>query len=74
MNTFFQDEFFNKKIFNRLKNEVKKDQLDKTIEEIDYYNELQKHFLKRFGLDEDERQIIENNFENNTKNAARQSL
>jgi len=74
MNTFFEDSFFNKKILNRLKKEVKKDQLDKTIEEIDYFYELQKNFCQRYGIDCEERDIIENNFENIKSNAAGRSL
>ena len=45
MNTFFEDEFINKRIFQRLVKEIKREQLNKTISEIDYLNELQNHVL-----------------------------
>lgn len=70
MNTFFEDDFFNKRVLNKCKKEVQKEQLDKTIEEINYFNELQENFLKRFGLEDLEDEVM---FDNN-KNAARKSL
>ena len=70
MNTFFEDDFFNKRVLNKCKKEVQKEQLDKTIEEINYFNELQVNFLKRFGLEDLEDEVM---FDNN-KNAARTSL
>ena len=70
MNTFFEDDFFNKRVLNKCKKEVQKEQLDKTIEEINYFNELQVNFLKRFGLEDLEDEVM---FDN-TKNAARKSL
>lgn len=70
MNTFFEDDFFNKRVLNKCKKEVQKEQLDKTIEEINYFNELQVNFLKRFGLEDLEDEVT---FDN-TKNAARKSL
>lgn len=47
MKSFFEDEFINKRILSRLVKEIKRDQLDKTINEIDYFNELQSHVLSR---------------------------
>lgn len=70
MNTFFEDDFFNKRVLNKCKKEVQKEQLDKTIEEINYFNELQENFLKRFGLEDLEDEVTFGN----TKNAARKSL
>ena len=70
MNTFFEDDFFNKRVLNKCKKEVQKEQLDKTIEEINYFNELQVNFLKRFGLEDLEDEVMLDN----NKNAARKSL
>ncbi len=51
MRTFFQDEFMDKKLFERIKNEVKAEQLDKTIGEIDYLNEIRSQVLQRDDAD-----------------------
>ena len=47
MQSFFQDEFMYKKLLKRMKQEVLKEQLNKTIDEIDYLNELQRHVADR---------------------------
>ncbi len=47
MQSFFQDEFMYKKLLKRMKHEVLKEQLNKTIDEIDYLNELQSHLAER---------------------------
>ena len=41
MNILFEDEFINKKLFARALNQVRKEQLSKTLEDIKYFNELQ---------------------------------
>jgi len=41
MNILFEDEFINKKLFNRALKEVKKEQLLKAVDEINYFNEVQ---------------------------------
>lgn len=50
MQNFFQDEFIYKKLLNRMKKEVLKEQLNKTIDEIAYLNELQQHLAERNNL------------------------
>ncbi|MBQ8848266.1 MAG: hypothetical protein IJ003_04910 [Candidatus Gastranaerophilales bacterium] len=41
MKTFFQDEFINSRLLKRLTKEIRKEQLDKTIDEISNFNEIQ---------------------------------
>ena len=43
MKAFFQDEYINLKVLSHLRKEILENQLDKTIEEIGYLNELQKN-------------------------------
>lgn len=50
MRTFFQDSYIDKVFFSFVKREVEKEQLSKTIEEINYLNELQINLLKRNDL------------------------
>ena len=72
MNTFYQDEFINKRIFQRLVKEIKREQLDKTISEIDYLNELQNHVLSsRYP---GEKQDIELDFIKKFDNAKRKNI
>ncbi len=52
MNTFFEDNFINKKFFSLMKREVEKEQLHKTIDKIDYLNELQENLLKRKDIEQ----------------------
>ena len=47
MKSFFQDEFINSKILSRLTKEIKKDELDRAIEELGYINEIQSHVISR---------------------------
>lgn len=50
MKSFFQDEFINSKILLRLAKEVRREQLDSTIDEISYLNELQSHIISKCDL------------------------
>ena len=72
MNTFFNDEFINKRIFSRLVKEIKREQLDKTIQEIDYLNEIQNHFLLEKGFGEEEN--LQLDFIKKMNNAKRNGL
>jgi len=72
MNTFFNDEFINKRVFSRLVKEIKREQLDKTIQEIDYLNEIQNHFLLEKGFSEEEN--LQLDFIKKMNNAKRNSL
>ena len=54
MNTFFEDDFINKRVFQRLVKEIKREQLDKTIEEINYLNELQGHLLSKNDFEKEQ--------------------
>lgn len=64
MNTFFEDDFINKKMLSRLVREVKKEQLKKTINEINYLNEIQSHLV---GKNED---ILKNRVNHNEPSRA----
>lgn len=50
MKTFFEDNYINKMFFSLMKREVEKEQLNKTIDEINYLNELQTNLLKRYDM------------------------
>ena len=50
MNSFFQDEFINSKVLSRLAKEIRQEQLDLTIAEISYLNELQSHIISKCDL------------------------
>ena len=50
MKNFFEDEFINKKVFSHLIREIKRDQLEATISELEYFSELQDHFLNERAL------------------------
>ena len=50
MKTFFQDEFINSKVLSRLAKEIRREQLDSTIAEIGYLNELQSHIISKCDL------------------------
>ena len=45
MKTFFQDNFINKRILSRLVKEIKKDQLDSTIDELENLNRMQSQVI-----------------------------
>ncbi len=49
--TLLEDDFLNRKFINRLKKEVQQEQLEKTISEINYLNNLQQHVLERVDFD-----------------------
>lgn len=68
MNTFFQDEYINKMILTRLTREIKKEQLERTIKEINYLNELQKHVLEEYGIAQQQKNELKNHIRNNGKN------
>ena len=59
MKTFFQDEFLNKKILSRLTREIKREQLDRTISEIGYLNELQSQVISRCDFTPSQNQELE---------------
>jgi len=50
MNPFLDDEFMNKRLFSKMIREVKEESLNKTINEIDYLNEIQECVLQRQGF------------------------
>ncbi len=72
MKTFFQDEFMNRKLLSRLVREIRKEQLNKTINEIDYLNELQTHVLYGSGFEKQQSSQLE--FIKKINNAKRQNL
>ncbi len=47
MKEFFDDEFINKKLLCRMQKEIKRQQLEVTIDELNYLNELQSHIISR---------------------------
>ena len=72
MNDFFQDEFMNTKLLSRLAKEIRKEQLNKTIGEIDYLNELQSHIVSRCDFSKEQNQQL--NFIKNSNNARKNNL
>ena len=72
MKTFFQDEFINSKVLLRLAKEVRREQLDSTIDEISYLNELQSHIVSRCDLTPSQKQELANI--KKTNNARRENL
>ena len=72
MNTLFDDEFINKRVFSRLVKEIKREQLDKTIEEINYLNELQNHILTKNDFEKE--QSVELDFIKKLNNAKRTNI
>ncbi len=72
MKTFFQDEFMNKKLLSRITREIKKEQLERTINEIDYLNELQAHVLCRCDFTDSQNSQLD--FIKKVNNAKRQNL
>lgn len=72
MKTFFQDEFLNKKILSRLTREIKREQLDRTIDEISYLNELQSQVISRCDFTPSQNQELE--FIKKINNARRKNL
>ena len=72
MRTFFQDEFMNKKLLSRALKQVKEEQLDKTISELNYLNEIQSHVLSRSGFSDSENEELD--FIKKLDNAKRTNL
>ena len=72
MKTFFEDEFVNNRVLTRLKKEIKKEQLDNTIKELNYLNELQSHVISRYDFSESQNQELE--FIKKINNARRENL
>jgi hypothetical protein len=60
MKSFFQDEFINSKVLSRLAKEIRQEQLDSTIDEISYLNELQSHIISRCDLTPSQNQELAN--------------
>ncbi len=72
MKSFFQDEYINKKLLERMVKQVQEEQLDKTIDEIGYLNEIQSHVLSRCDFTPSQNEELEfikklNNARKNTK-------
>ena len=47
MKTFFQDEFINSRLLKRVAKEIRKEQLDKTIDEMANFNEIQSRCITK---------------------------
>ncbi len=47
METLFEDDFVNGKFLSFMKAKIEQEQLDKTIDEIDYLNKVQSHSLDK---------------------------
>ena len=50
METLFDNDFINNKVLKRLIKEVKRDQVEKTIENIDYFFEIRKKLNSKYGF------------------------
>jgi len=50
MENFFKDEFINKYEIKHLFKEVKKEQLNKTIKEIDFFNRVQQELSSKYDV------------------------
>ena len=72
MNDLFQDEFMNTKLLSRLAKEVRREQLNKTISEIDYLNELQSHIISRCDFTKEQNQQL--NYIKKTNNARQNKI
>lgn len=72
MRTFFEDSFINNRIFSKMVKDVKEEQLSKTINEINYLNELQSHFMSQNDLNYSQNQELE--FIKKINNAKRNKL
>lgn len=72
MNDLFQDEFMNTKLLSRLAKEVRREQLNKTISEIDYLNELQSHIISRCDFTKEQNQQL--NYIKKTNNARQNNI
>ena len=72
MKTFFQDAYINTRILSRLTREIKKDELDRAIEELGYLNEAQSKVLSRCDFMTTEKRNLE--FVKKIDNARRKSI
>lgn len=72
MNVLFEDEFINKRVFSRLLKEIKQEQLEKTIDEISYFDELRSHILSRADFTKDQNRELE--FIKKINNAKRRNI
>lgn len=72
MKSFFQDEFINSKVLSRLAKEIRREQLDSAISELNYLNELQSHVISRYDFNESQNQEL--NFIKKVNNATRKNL
>ena len=72
MKSFFQDEFINSRVLSRLKKEIRKDELDRAIEELGYINEIQSHVISRCDYMSSEKKELE--FIKKINNARRENI
>ncbi len=50
MDTFFQDELINSMLLKRMRREIEKEQLESTIKELNYINEIQSQVISRYDF------------------------
>ena len=50
MRMLFQDELITKRLFSRIRKDIKEDQLEKTISDIDYFNKSRKNIITKCDL------------------------
>lgn len=60
MKSFFQDEYINSKVLSRLAKEIRREQLNSTIAELGYLNELQSHIISKCDLTPSQKEQIAN--------------
>lgn len=72
MKTFFQDEFINSKVLSRLAKEIRREQLESTITELGYLNELQSHVISKCDFSQSQNEELE--FIKKVNNARRKNL
>ena len=72
MKSFFQDEFINSRVLSRLAKEIKKDELDRAIEELGYLNEIQSHVISKYDFTNTQNQELE--FIKKINNAKRKNI
>jgi len=72
MKTFFQDEFINSKVLSRIAKEIRREQLDSVICELNYLNELQRHVISRYDFNKGQNQELD--FIKKVNNATRKNL
>jgi len=59
METLFDDEYVNNKLLKRLIKEVKKGQIERTINNINYYNELRKKLNRKYDFSPSQNEQLE---------------